>query len=52
MPDDKLDAIFREGAGAQWDGQVIDAFFRARNEMRAIAARNGTTAVPDAREFT
>jgi putative nucleotidyltransferase with HDIG domain len=52
MPDEKLDAIFREGAGAQWDSQVIDAFFRARNDLRAIAARVGMSAMPDAREFT
>jgi putative nucleotidyltransferase with HDIG domain len=34
MPDDKLDAIFREGAGRQWDAQVVDAFFAVREEIR------------------
>ncbi len=37
MPDKKLDAVLREGAGKQWDADVIDAFFRSREEMRQIA---------------
>ncbi len=37
MPDDKLDAVLREGAGKQWDADVIDAFFRERERMRQIA---------------
>ncbi|MGD9722224.1 MAG: HD domain-containing phosphohydrolase [Pirellulales bacterium] len=37
MDDDKLDTIMRDGAGKQWDPQVVDAFFRARDEVRAIA---------------
>ena len=36
MPDEKIDEIFRSGAGSQWDPQVIDAFFRAREEIREI----------------
>jgi len=37
MPDEKLDAILREGAGQQWDASIVDAFFRARDDIRAIA---------------
>jgi putative nucleotidyltransferase with HDIG domain len=37
MADDKLDAIMREGAGKQWDAAVVDAFFRARDDIRRIA---------------
>ncbi|MEX2114223.1 MAG: HD domain-containing phosphohydrolase [Pirellulales bacterium] len=37
MPDEKLDAILRDGAGKQWDAGVIDAFFRARDDVRRIA---------------
>ncbi|MBN1394850.1 MAG: HD-GYP domain-containing protein [Pirellulales bacterium] len=36
MPDEKVDAILREGAGHQWDPMVIDAFFRCREDMRKI----------------
>jgi putative nucleotidyltransferase with HDIG domain len=36
MPDEKIDEIFRSGAGGQWDPQVVDAFFRARDDIREI----------------
>jgi HD-GYP domain-containing protein (c-di-GMP phosphodiesterase class II) len=36
MPDEKIDEIFRAGAGKQWDPEVIDAFFRARDDVREI----------------
>jgi putative nucleotidyltransferase with HDIG domain len=51
MPDEKLDAIFREGAGQQWDARVIEAFFRIRDEMRAIADRSSKEALPDERDL-
>lgn len=37
MDDDKLDAIIRAGAGQQWDPTVVEAFFRVREEIRAIS---------------
>jgi putative nucleotidyltransferase with HDIG domain len=37
MCDEKLDAILRDGAGRQWDAAVVDAFFRARDDIRQIA---------------
>jgi HD-GYP domain-containing protein (c-di-GMP phosphodiesterase class II) len=37
MADDKVDAILRAGAGAQWDPQVVAAFFSAREDIREIA---------------
>ena len=37
MPEEKIDAIFRAGAGKQWDPEVVAAFFRARDDIRAIA---------------
>jgi len=36
MPDEKIDEIFHSGAGRQWDAQVVDAFFRARDDIRRI----------------
>jgi len=36
MPDEKIDEIFRSGAGRQWDAQVVDAFFHARDDIRRI----------------
>jgi putative nucleotidyltransferase with HDIG domain len=38
MPDEKLDAIFREGAGRQWDPTVIEAFFAVRDQVREVAS--------------
>jgi len=37
MPDEKIDSIFRSGAGRQWDPQVVDALFRARDDVRRIS---------------
>jgi HD-GYP domain-containing protein (c-di-GMP phosphodiesterase class II) len=39
MPDEKVDSILRDGVGSQWDAQVIDAFFAARDDIREIAKR-------------
>lgn len=36
MPFEKADSIIRENAGKQWDADVVDAFFRAENIIRAI----------------
>ena len=36
IPDEKLDKILREGAGRQWDPQVINAVFQVRDELRRI----------------
>ncbi|OYV88500.1 MAG: two-component system response regulator, partial [Planctomycetia bacterium 21-64-5] len=39
MEDNKLDGIIRSGAGKQWDPDVVEAFFRARDDIRAISGR-------------
>ncbi|MHC4399645.1 MAG: HD-GYP domain-containing protein [Planctomycetota bacterium] len=36
MPDEKIDEIFRSGAGKQWDPDVVGALFRARDDVRQI----------------
>jgi len=36
MADEKVDAIFRDGSGRQWDRNVVDAFFAVRHDIRAI----------------
>jgi putative nucleotidyltransferase with HDIG domain len=46
MPDEKLDAILREGAGKQWDPDVIDAFFACRDKIRQASHDGSTGAVP------
>ncbi|MHC4180297.1 MAG: HD-GYP domain-containing protein, partial [Planctomycetota bacterium] len=37
MPDEKIDNIFRSGAGQQWDPQVVEALFAARDDVRRIS---------------
>jgi putative nucleotidyltransferase with HDIG domain len=36
MPDEKLDAILRDGAGKQWDPKIVEAVFQVRDELRQI----------------
>lgn len=36
MPLERLEAIFRENAGPQWDPRVIEAYFAARVEIRKL----------------
>ncbi len=33
----RVDAIFRQGSGQQWDARVVDAFFAARDDIHDIA---------------
>jgi HD-GYP domain-containing protein (c-di-GMP phosphodiesterase class II) len=39
MSEEKVDNIFREGAGVQWDPDVVKAFFAAKDDIAAIANR-------------
>jgi HD-GYP domain-containing protein (c-di-GMP phosphodiesterase class II) len=36
IPAGRVDQILRDGAGAQWDSAVIDAYFRCRERLAAI----------------
>jgi len=46
MPDDSVDRILRAGAGQQWDPQVVDAFFRVREDIRRICREEQAFAQP------
>jgi response regulator RpfG family c-di-GMP phosphodiesterase len=46
MPDEKLDAILRDGAGRQWDAAVVDAFFACRDKIRRASSDESVGAVP------
>jgi len=39
LPDEKIDEVFRVGAGKQWDPAVVAAFFRARDDLRETVRR-------------
>lgn len=36
MPIDRLEEIFRRGAGEQWDPRVIDAYFQSREDFQQL----------------
>ena len=36
MPEDRVNQIFKEGSGIQWDPKVVEAFFAARDDIRSI----------------
>jgi HD-GYP domain-containing protein (c-di-GMP phosphodiesterase class II) len=38
MAQDRLEVILRDGAGRQWDPQVVDAFSRAVSDIKGITA--------------
>lgn len=40
MPDEKLDQVIREGAGVQWDPDLVAAFFAARDAIRECVAHD------------
>ncbi|REK17217.1 MAG: HD domain-containing protein [Planctomycetota bacterium] len=52
MPEEKLDAILRGGAGQQWDAEVVEAFFRARDDIRDIARKQVKNLSLEARQIT
>ena len=52
MPEPKLDGILRSGAGQQWDAQVIDAFFRARDDIREISRRERENLALDVKQWS
>ena len=52
LPEEKIDGIFRSGAGRQWDPEVIDAFFRARDDIRNIGPREQGRVEVDLRHLT
>lgn len=42
MAEAKVDEIFREGSGKYWDPEVVAAFFKAKDDIRAISQRERT----------
>lgn len=44
MPLEKIEAIFREGRGSQWDPAVLDAYFACAQEVREVWSRPNDSA--------
>ncbi|MHC4875709.1 MAG: HD-GYP domain-containing protein [Planctomycetota bacterium] len=45
LPVEKIEKIFTDGAGRQWDPKIIEAYFRARDDIREIG--DGGTGASD-----
>ncbi len=48
MADDKIDQIMHGGSDKQWDPDVVNAFFRARDDIRRIIIEEKSEFVPEA----
>jgi HD-GYP domain-containing protein (c-di-GMP phosphodiesterase class II) len=46
MPQERAEAILREGAGAQWDPRLVDVFFQIMPDIITIRANYQGTAAP------
>lgn len=51
MPLEKVEALFRNGAGQQWDAEVIEAYFRARDDIRRIAQEERANLTLDVQQW-
>jgi putative nucleotidyltransferase with HDIG domain len=51
MPLEKVEAIFRAGAGQQWDAEVIAAYFRVRDDVRRIAQEERANLTLDVQQW-
>lgn len=47
MSREKIEAIFRQGAARQWDARVIDAYFRAADDIARLMATSANRADPE-----
>ncbi len=52
MPAEKVGAIFEQGSGIQWDAEVVDAFFAARDDIHAIATEERANLTLDVQQWT
>ncbi len=52
MPEAKVESILRDGAGQQWDAVVVDAYFRARDDIGDIGSHERANLSLDVRQWT
>jgi putative nucleotidyltransferase with HDIG domain len=51
MPLEKVEELFRNGAGRQWDAEVIAAYFRVREDVRRIAQEERANLTLDVQQW-
>jgi HD-GYP domain-containing protein (c-di-GMP phosphodiesterase class II) len=49
---EKVEELFQAGAGRQWDAEVIQAYFAARADIRAIASEERANLTLDVEQWT
>ena len=52
MPIEKVDEIFRQGAGSHWDPEVVAAFFAAHDDILALSMQERANLTLDVRQWT
>jgi GAF domain-containing protein len=52
MAVERVDQIFKNGAGQQWDPDVVKAYFAAREEIREIAGEERANLTLDVQQWT
>lgn len=52
MPDEKVHEVFRQGAGKQWDPNVVEAFMRIKDEVRELSRRERDSLVNEVTQWT
>lgn len=52
MEVERVEQLFRAGAGQQWDAQVIDAYFAARDDIRALCREERANLTLDVQQWT
>lgn len=52
MPVERVEELFRQGAGKQWDAEVIRAYFSARADIRRIAQEERANLTLDVQQWT
>ncbi len=52
MPIERVEQIFKNGAGQQWDAEVIRAYFTAREDIHTIASEERANLTLDVQQWT
>lgn len=52
LPEAKVEEMLRNGAGKQWAADVVEAYFRARDDIRAIGNNGRANLSMDVRQWT
>jgi HD-GYP domain-containing protein (c-di-GMP phosphodiesterase class II) len=52
MAVERVEQMFKNGAGAQWDPEVIDAYFTVKDEIRAMSREERANLTLDVQQWT